>query len=140
MKDNEYSGNVKQFYTPAVESYKALPTEKQYKRDVDDWKRESNRRLKETDSGEVVTSSFWHAFLVIFFILSIIAGLVIAGYFVKGVYDGKFKNTNTQSVSLEPNITVNSDTENTYENTFNNDAQINATIIIENVNIFTNSS
>ena len=142
MRDSEYSGNVKQFYTPAVESYKALPTERQHIRDVEQWKEETNRRLKETDSGEVVTNSVFHTFLIVFSIFSLVTLIVIAGYFVYYVGDGRLKSVNTQSVNLEPQIGINNTVNNDYQtdNQFDNNFGLNATIIIENVNIFTNST
>ena len=129
---NEFSSDVKENYY-----------EPQFKHEtVEDWKNESNKMLKESGSGEVITNGRWYVFLVVFFVLGIATMLVLGIVFVMMVSDGKFQSSISQVVEPQIDNVVNNGYNFTSEtdNEFNNNFHQNTTIVINSLNVYTNST
>src|SRR3990167_9568058 len=94
-KDNSLYKEVS--YNYPTEKPKPLPTEQKQEKDVEKWEEDANAYLKHHDipkrvvdirRNQEVYNSFWHNFLIIFFLISIIGFMVFAGW---GIYNDKFK-------------------------------------------------
>ncbi|MCX6748448.1 MAG: hypothetical protein NT076_02485 [Candidatus Pacearchaeota archaeon] len=104
-EENPFNKQVEGYYRPAFkqreeEEHIAVPLQKPLKRNAeapqeekqiveDKWAEKSNEVLKETGStkrvvdpgnGQEVYSKTWHNFLIVFFVLTIIAGIGWFGY------------------------------------------------------------
>lgn len=77
-------------------------------------------------------------FIDFFFILFVIGVLVIGGFYIYMVYTGNLKDSISQEVNLDPNVTINNNNPITTNN--ENSFYLNATIIIQKLDIVTNST
>jgi len=98
------------------------------------------RKIAE-DNGVYVGNPIWHEFLIIFFVLVIIGGIIAGAWsFGYGVYNDKFKSDINQSITINPifNTSVDIDAPNNNEFTINNPLNstclCNPTIIVSGCN------
>ena len=103
--------------------------------DFNTWREESNKILKENNEPYRVVNSKFHSFLIFFFILIILIILLYGGMFIYQISQGSFKSVVTNNLNPLFNASVTSITNNGNNNTFNNDAEIKADIIIQKIEI-----
>lgn len=100
-KENPFEKEVSYSYpTTEAERRKGQPlpsTEKKPEKDVEKWGEDANSYLREhklpkrvvdVERGQEIYNSTWHNFLIIFFILILIGGIIFGCW---GIYNDKFK-------------------------------------------------
>lgn len=100
-------------------------------------------KLPKTEGNYVTRESngFWSGFISALFI---IAFLVMMGFLVYYVSDGKFQSDINQNVDLKPviqnNFSINDQDSNVHNNDFNFDQRFNMTMSVQNLNLYLNCS
>jgi cytochrome c biogenesis protein ResB len=114
-RDNPFDKQVSYNYPTEAERQRAkpLPTENKQEKDVEKWEQDANAYLREhklpkrvinTEGSQELYNSVWHNFLIIFFILVLIGGIIFGCW---GIYNDKFKtviNDNSTVVCEAPTI------------------------------------
>ncbi len=137
--ENDFEGNVRGIGYDKDNIFNKLENSNR-NFEANDWKNKSNKSLESHHIPMQVIDNSKLTILKIFAILGIISLMASAVFFLILVKDGKFQSNLNQSINTQVNNTVNNQydfsplTSNQYS--FN----INATVIIQNLTVKTNST